>query len=396
MKLGLGNSLVRDSGQSINYALNLNGTNQYLSKSSPSKLDLNGVSMLDNATDGTMEAETTTWTQPGGETPTGNHVVLGTSTEQYKYGSKSLKTQSTGAGDNSANYFGLPADSWGTVVAGNKYTVEFWIRANTAGTTVTCYIGTGQYKTSAALVAETWTKFTFNFLATSNEVGKAVRLYYNQADIAYIDGFEIAQKYDLVICATVKPTNPMVNDYPYILTTGFESQTNGYAVTYNKSSGKLQVGLSTKTAAADGDYLSLPSTSAIAQRYNKHTVMSIINATGTMRGYVDNVAVTADTDISTYGICRNSSDLFIGQKHSGTQKWSGLIALMQIIRFDNILLSNFVATTHKNGTTPTGGGAEVVASYDWKGDSTTFDDDKTGTGNNLTGTNITIADRVRI
>lgn len=102
--------------------LDLDGSTEYASKSSPVNLDLNGSEMVPAAADRDFEVEGYNWAGAG------NHSITGRSTEDKKAGSYSLKFTTSGAGDASTNHLRLPYSYFTALVSGKKYTIEMWVR----------------------------------------------------------------------------------------------------------------------------------------------------------------------------------------------------------------------------------------------------------------------------
>lgn len=107
-------------------AVDLNGTDEYMSKSSPSKLDLNGTERITTQTNRDFETSVGDWTGAG------NHSIAQSSTDK-KTGTYSAKITSPATGDATTNYVTLASDKFtalGTDANSiyEKYTFEFWAR----------------------------------------------------------------------------------------------------------------------------------------------------------------------------------------------------------------------------------------------------------------------------
>ena len=102
----------------------------------------------------------------------------------------------------------------------------------------------------------------------------------------------------------------------------------------------------------------------------------------------------------------NTGTFYIGTlSGTGSDDWNGKIGHIRFIKFTDIAQSTVTASNlvyvFGLGKLQTGtwqGGSPVeVAFYDWRGSTTNeILTDKSGTGNNLTGTNIDINDRVKV
>jgi len=107
-------------------AVDLDGSTEYMSKSSPSKLDLNGTERITTQTNGGFETSVGDWTGAG------NHSIAQSSTDK-KTGTYSAKITSSAAGDATTNYVTLASGKFtalGTDANSiyEKYTFEFWAR----------------------------------------------------------------------------------------------------------------------------------------------------------------------------------------------------------------------------------------------------------------------------
>ena len=105
------------SGQSVN----LDGSSEYASKSSPVNLDLNGSEYISNSRNTGFETTGTDWAGNG------NHS-LARSTTDKKTGTYSLAVTSSAAGDATTNYASLASTNFSSIVSGKKYTLEGYAR----------------------------------------------------------------------------------------------------------------------------------------------------------------------------------------------------------------------------------------------------------------------------
>src|SRR3990167_3837167 len=109
----------RHHGLKKSYAALLNGTSQYFSKTSPSKMDLNGAEKLTN---GTYESNVTGWAATRGA------VVYETTTKHTGNGSAKLTADGTPPNASISNTT-IPSD-----VTTNKVMMEAWVFAPVANT----------------------------------------------------------------------------------------------------------------------------------------------------------------------------------------------------------------------------------------------------------------------
>ena len=96
---------------------------------------------------------------------------------------------------------------------------------------------------------------------------------------------------------------------------------------------------------------------------------------------------------------------YIGTLRGLTEKLNGQIGHLRLTKFTDISQSNYSTTAISNiynrgklvQNEWTGGSPIEVAFYDWKGATTNeILSDKSSMGNNLTGTNIDINDRIKV
>ena len=130
------------------YAVDLDGTTEYMSKSSPTKLDLNGDERITTATNRTFETTVGDWVAVGS-------ASIDTSSAQKQSGVKSLKIVTSGAWSGAelsySAFTALQQDANGIY---EKYTFEFWAY-NESADTVQVVIGDKSIKRN--IPATTWT-----------------------------------------------------------------------------------------------------------------------------------------------------------------------------------------------------------------------------------------------
>jgi hypothetical protein len=133
---------------------------------------------------------------------------------------------------------------------------------------------------------------------------------------------------------------------------------------------------------------------------NWHLVGLTGNRIGNLQLYVDDVTDGTATDITSLGSISSTTTFQVG--FLSADYFSGYIGEVQRSRYTDIAQSNVNTTTltsaYRNGIPETwiGGSPQVVFWDDFRGNSNTqMLNDKSGTGNNLTGVNVTTADQVR-
>ena len=128
-----------------------------------------------------------------------------------------------------------------------------------------------------------------------------------------------------------------------------------------------------------------------------HFIYVLISRGGTHRIFIDNT----ERGTSTANMGRMTeptlNTFVIGSDALPNRSYTGRIGESFVAKFTDVAASNFTTAmtnyySRREFPTLTGGGAEVVFRCDFRGDSTTFLNDKSGVGNHLTGVNITLAD----
>ena len=112
--------LLEKKRPSVGQAINLDGSSEYMSKSSPTNLDLNGAERVLGTNNTGFEGTPILWAGKG------NHSSVQSSTDK-KTGTYSLAITSSAAG-NATNCDTLPSSAYTPLVAGEKYTFEGWAR----------------------------------------------------------------------------------------------------------------------------------------------------------------------------------------------------------------------------------------------------------------------------
>ena len=107
-------------------AIDLDGSTEYMSKSPPVNLNLNGTERITATDDRTFETTKGTWADNG------NHSAVRSTTDK-KTGTASLAMTSTAVGDVTTNFISLPSTSFTALQQDansiyEKYTLEMWAR----------------------------------------------------------------------------------------------------------------------------------------------------------------------------------------------------------------------------------------------------------------------------
>lgn len=310
------------------------------------------------------------------------------------------KLISTDVGDSTTNYISLPAVNFDTLKTDangiyEKYTLEFWVKSK-ALSRVIVKVG-NQVKTSDTISNIAFEKVVFNFQSNALVSNQPILLYVNQADTVYLDDVSLTKGYDVLINTFAKHTANANQDYLFARG-GNSSTTNGYNLYINTSNNFL-------TAISGGTTQTLETNTTSIGLTNYYLQSSFYDRIGNQINYVNGVTSTG-TSLTNMGKIINTATFYIGTlSGTGTDDWAGSIGHFRIIKFTDIAQSNVSAinlvSAYNLGKLKTGtwiGGSPIeVAFYDWKGSTTNeILSDKSGTGNNLTGTNMDINDRVKV
>lgn len=329
----------------------------------------------------------------------GTHTIDTSSTDK-RTGTYSGKLISTDVGDSTTNFVSLPAVNFDTLKQDansvyEKYTLEFWVKSK-ALSRVIVKVG-NQVKTSDTISTIAFEKVVFNFQSNAIVSNQPILLYLNQADTVYLDDVSLTKSYDILINSFAKHTANANQDYLFARG-GNTSAVNGYNSYINTSNNFL-------TAISGGTTQTTETNSATIGLTNYYLQSSFYNRIGNQVNYVNGVTSTG-TALTNMGKIINTATFYLGTlSGTGTDNWAGTIGHFRIIKFTDIAQSNVSAvnlvSAYNLGKLVTGtwtGGSPIeVGFWDWKGaDITEILRDKSGTGNNLTGTNITIDDRIKV
>lgn len=354
------------------FGVNHNGSTQYAFNSSPVNCNLNGAEMITNSNDRDFEVNVGTWVGNGTHT-------IARSTLQAHSGSASGLITATGVGDATTNFVDFPATSYSTIVAGQKFTKEFWARSLVAGTKVTFRIGTKSVQ-SAALSTSAWTKTVLNFLATASEVGQPLQAYLSAIDGVYIDDISLTQAYDVMLLSIVKASTDIATGRSVICVEDAPI-TSFYNVAIAQTTGCLRSNIKDGTTLCDG-----ASTAPAFNDNRYHCIAVTFQRDGNTTRYLDGRLTTSPTtDISAVGKVAGLTLGLVGW-NGVIAYWSGNVCPSQIIRFpalpSNIAQKIYEISTRwkRNGLPSSHAGGQLVFHHDprvpWR--------DLSGNGNNLT------------
>lgn len=350
-------------------------------------LDLNGYERIMLSDSRGFETTVGAWVGAG------NHTVA-RSTVDKRTGTASALLTATGAGDATTNYIELPASGFTSLVEGEKYTLEFWAKATGATTKITASIG-GQSRQSANIGNTNWTsasnKYVFNFQATASEVGQPIRLFLDKADTVYIDDVSLTQAYDMLMTYWYKGADNVGGIFSRGL--AFSQGANiGWEVNHNTDY---------SIAIWDGVfYREAKKLTGIFDHY-WHMITYTINRSTVITQNTDGKDSVKSTEITPVGKIIRVIPFPVGVR--AIAYLDGQLGDIQITRFTDIAKSNATPSgllnAYNRGNLVSkewqGGGAQEVAFYDWKGESSSeMLSDKSGTGNDLVGTATSLKDRV--
>ena len=254
--------------------------------------------------------------------------------------------------------------------------------------------------TGISCVPATFTKFVFNFQSNSLVSNQDIKLWINQADTVYVDDVSLTKAYDLSATFWTKTSASSGAFYAYSQygTTG----DNGYCTYINTN--KLRF------LGATGTVSEISNTGNSNKNINSNTWLmanDILN-----RGNHDTLYVQINDTVNNKTalligrqVTTTNLGFYIGAFRDASGKLAGQIGQLRITKFTDISQSNVNSTTlttaYNRGKLIqnewTGGSPVEVAFYDWKGATASeMLQDKSGTGNNLTGTNIDLNDRVKV
>ena len=281
--------------------------------------------------------------------------------------------------------------------AGSSFSIDDISIKLVSSPSITLKVG-NQVKTVTGIscVPSTFTKFVFNFQSNALVSNQPILLYINQADTVFIDDVSLTKAYDF-LANTFALHGSAGADYLFARG-GNNATTNGYNSYINASNNFI-------TAISGGTTQTTETNSATINTSNYYLQSSYYDRIANQINYVNGVASTG-TSLSGMGKIINTGTFYIGTlSGTGSDDWNGKIGHIRFIKFTDIAQSNVSALNlvgvYNLGKLQTGtwtGGSPIeVAFYDWKGATTNeILSDKSSMGNNLTGTNIDINDRIKV
>lgn len=258
--------------------------------------------------------------------------------------------------------------------------------------------------TGISCVPATFTKFVFNFQSNAIVSNQPIQIYLNQADTVYVDDVSLTKSYDMSVLGFILGRSTGLTSNTIMdISSGSSATASRYIIYKDASTDNFyRTGIYDNTGnnTLYNSSVSAYSTSAYQQynvKYNRlDSVKFNFNGTNNLASSIINIGKL------------NVLTMSIGYKSASASSVTYInanIGHIQIIKFTDISQSNVNSTTlttaYNRGYLKlgewTGGSPIEVAFYDWKGSTTNeILSDKSGTGNNLTGTNITIDDRVKV
>ena len=352
------------------YVGSFNGTSQYFSKTSPTKMDLNGSELVAN---GGMEGDSS-WTNLGTPTTNARSSVQahGGTYSRYVVGSGTAGT-------------GIASDVL-TLVAGQKYTIEAWVYREAGTVTIEMADGQGSFSTTSTL--NTWVKVVKNFTATANLTNR-LRIYQGTADTlkAYFDDVSLTQAYDGLIVVEYKSSGFTNHGSSRNAVMGrgdaVGGQAQAWAFTYT-SANLLELFISDGT----NSITHAPAINLNDNRY--HKIVYVLNRTGNSDLYFDGVLRATASASSLGKMGAPTTDLFvIGGDAVAARSILGSIAETAFVRYTPLPsdIASWIAyaNTQRFIPEPPGGGETVLRVFGRRNDAL----DQSGNQGVLTNTGST-------
>jgi len=213
--------------------------------------------------------------------------------------------------------------------------------------TITAQLGTKSVTSSAlSIVSGTFTKFVLNFEATASEQSQDLKLYLNGAGSVFVDKLSLTQAFDMWVTQKVKH---VLGAYV------------GYSLSmYNTGNGGIQIAkaVDNKLYTYIYDNANAQVTSTGETLDSSYNSMSVLSTNSEHKVYLN--GVLKDTDSTLLLGKKTNGGFRIGWALAGGgTRLNGLVAVTQVIRFENIALSTFNSAI-VGLQYPTGGGAEEV------------------------------------
>ena len=305
----------------------------------------------------------------------GNNVISG-------FSGNGIKIAYVLCGTGSAGLFDIYADGSGVTLEVDNISV---LEANLQPI-ITTVLG-GKLLTSAVLNPNSWTKFVLNFEATASEVNQILKMYINGDASVFFENISLTLAYDAFFAFKINNTtsvNP--SDRELIISWGDVSG-NTDNIRYARNESAIEfIRLGNSTDNVDFAYVGKTPSTNFSTWYS---VGYFLNRTAYGKFYLNGVINNHSSDSKALVLGKAKNATFFNINGSSTyNSFCGIFGPIQIIRFDNIGQSNLDATTHLIGSFPTGGGADVVLYFNFKGDEIEWLNDKSANGNNLVGVQV--------
>ena len=326
-------------------AVSYNGATQYLSKTTPVSMDLNGSELITASNNRDFEVNIGNWLGGGNQ-------AIERITSDFHSGVACAQITATGAGDNNANLIYCAAGP--TMITGYKYTKEIWAKSVSGNASLTMAVIA---QTKTVTITTGWAKYVFNFVGVTTGT---LRVYLAGAGVCLIDDVSLTQAYDAMVIIKLQAQSSNFSAYRRI----FELYGTGNIpkIDISGASG-TQAGWVRIIDGEGGAFGSFPSTGNIATGSYVNYTVTFDHATGIICHYVN-------------GNGNSSSSLAIG-KLTGfngfdigkNNYWLGSIAEIQYTRFTALpsdiasIIAGISATkkplsSYTNGT--------IVGWWDWK------------------------------
>jgi hypothetical protein len=358
-------------GSAVNFGTS--NTTKYMSVTPVAgSLDINGSERITVSSNRDFEANIGNWIAVGS-------AVVSQDNTQKHAGTYSAKNITSGF------YSGmqLPFSTITALVVGEKYTLQVWIYLESADT-AQIIIGDKSFKKSIATT--TWTLFAYNFIATSNTVNQNIQiLFRTTGKTNYVDDVSLTRFYPLTMSLWFNSNNNGV--YQSLLANRTTSFTTG--------SGGFQLRLETSNKVAfyigDGAPSSYNSRTTTATYVNaKWHLVTVVIDYNLIQLFVDNENTYTAL---TIGNSNTLGNLIIGKESYGSGSFfSGYIGEVQF-------LQNYAKSYQEHYSEWKNGMRKYTQEklrVKFKGTTTTdFLRDWSGTGNNLSGTNVDIQDKTK-
>jgi len=340
----------------------LNGS-QYWSKAVPTNLDMNEAETITNPG---FEVNTAGWAAQGNQS-------MARITTDFHSGVSCLEITATGVGDINANR--VRCTDSPAVVEGERYTVEYWAKTVSGGTTL--QVGTTAIWGPVVTLTSTWTKYVWNF--TKGATGGCVPMFFLKdagGGVCRIDDISSTHTYDFSMLAWVKSTSIAATQHII----GRKTAASGG----NDPGLKMELRGSKLVGYASSDNANeVVVTGTTTLLSNVWYLLGITySRTGNMILYVNGVAEGAGSSITAVGKIAPTTPLTIGATSIPDSYVVGMIAEVQKVR-GYALSATDVLNAYTYGIAKTWTSGTVVAHYRWRASDGT---DSSASVNTLTGT----------